>query len=164
MKLLLDESVPRPLGAYFPTSFEIRTVQRMGWSGQSTRAMIALSEDLGSQGWIALHSLLRANGDCAGICGMTDLGADPDDESPRYFKTTLGQARTSIYARGEHDMKLEIEKEWCIRMAQLEGDAEIGAGRLAVDLVFDGDVIPGVAGDEEGANVAFDRFVKLMRR
>ena len=61
-------------------------------------------------------------------------------------------------------MKLEIEKEWCIRMAQLEGDAEIGAGRLAVDLVFDGDVIPGVAGDEEGANVAFDRFVKLMRR
>ena len=61
-------------------------------------------------------------------------------------------------------MKLEIEKEWCIRMAQLEGDAEIGAGRLAVDPVFDGDVIPGTAGDEEGSNVAFGRFVRLMRR
>ena len=61
-------------------------------------------------------------------------------------------------------MKLEIGKEWCIRMAQLEGDAEIGAGRLAVDPVFDGDVIPGAAGDEEGSNVAFGRFVRLMRR
>ena len=35
MKLLLDESVPRPLGAHFPPSFEIRTVQRMGWPGRS---------------------------------------------------------------------------------------------------------------------------------
>ena len=61
-------------------------------------------------------------------------------------------------------MKLEIGKEWCIRMAQLEGDAEIGAGRLAVDPVFDGEVIPGAAGDEEGSNVAFGRLVRLMRR
>ena len=30
-------------------------------------------------------------------------------------------------------MKLEIGKEWCIRMAQLEGDAEIGAGRLRLE-------------------------------
>jgi hypothetical protein len=27
-------------------------------------------------------------------------------------------------------MKLEWSKEWCIRMAQLEADAEIGAGLL----------------------------------
>ena len=36
-------------------------------------------------------------------------------------------------------MKIEISKEWCRRMAQHEGDAEIGAGRLAVDPVFDSD-------------------------
>ena len=69
-----------------------------------------------------------------------------------------------LRTRGGHAMKLEIGKEWCIRMAQLEGDAEIGAGRLAVDPVFDGDVIPGAAGDVEGSNVAFSRFVRLMRR
>ncbi|MCZ0952753.1 MAG: hypothetical protein OXQ89_05490 [Rhodospirillaceae bacterium] len=38
-------------------------------------------------------------------------------------------------------MKIEISKEWCRRMAQHEGDAEIGAGRLAVDAVFDDDQI-----------------------
>ena len=72
-------------------------------------------------------------------------------------------------------MKLDIEKEWCIRMAQLEGDAEIGAGRLAIDPVFDGEAVPAVAGDGEGPNAwneaheighgrAFGRFVRLMRR
>ncbi len=36
-------------------------------------------------------------------------------------------------------MKIEITKEWCLRMAQLEADAEIGAGLLAIDPVFEGD-------------------------
>ena len=129
-----------------------------------TRAVIALTEDLGSHGRIGLHSLPWVNGFHADTCGMTDLGADADDESLRYFETMLEQARASICARGEHVMKLEIRKEWCVRMAQLEGDAEIGAGRLAVDPVFDGEVIPVAAGDEEGSNVAFGRFVRLMRR
>ena len=61
-------------------------------------------------------------------------------------------------------MKMEISKEWCIRMAQLEGDAEIGAGQLAVDPVFDGETAPVTATDEEGQNIAFGRFVSLMRR
>ena len=39
-------------------------------------------------------------------------------------------------------MKLDIGKEWCIRMARIEGDAEIGAGRLAVDPAFDGETVP----------------------
>ena len=43
MKLLFDESVPRPLGAHFPTSFEIRTVQRMGWSGRSNGDLLRLA-------------------------------------------------------------------------------------------------------------------------
>ena len=28
---------------------------------------------------------------------------------------------------------MDISKEWCLRMAQIEGDTEVGAGRLAVD-------------------------------
>ena len=54
-------------------------------------------------------------------------------------------------------MNLEIEKDWCIRMAHLEGDAEIGAGRLAVDPVFDDAAIPAVA--DGGA--ALDAFVAV---
>ena len=61
-------------------------------------------------------------------------------------------------------MKQEISKEWCMRMAQLEGDAEIGAGRLAADPVLDGETAPAAAVDEKGPNVAFGRFVSLMRR
>ncbi len=34
MKLLLDESVPRQLGRCFPETFEVRTVQQMGWAGR----------------------------------------------------------------------------------------------------------------------------------
>ena len=30
-------------------------------------------------------------------------------------------------------MKIEVSKEWCERMALLEGDSEIGAGLLARD-------------------------------
>ena len=59
-------------------------------------------------------------------------------------------------------MKIEITKDWCIRMAQLEADAEIGAGLLAIDPVFDGEVVPVEAPDE--TRVAFGRFVRLMRR
>ena len=59
---------------------------------------------------------------------------------------------------------MEISKEWCMRMAQLEADAEIGAGLLAGDPVFDGEAAPAVASDGEGSNIAFGRFVRLMRR
>ena len=55
-------------------------------------------------------------------------------------------------------MKLDIEKEWCIRMAQLEGDAEIGAGRLAIDPVFDGEAVPAVAGDGEDRTLGTRRM------
>lgn len=61
-------------------------------------------------------------------------------------------------------MKIEISKDWCVRMARHEGDAEVGAGRLAIDPVFDGERISADAGEEEGPIVAFGRFVNLMRR
>ena len=32
---------------------------------------------------------------------------------------------------------MDISKEWCLRMAQIEGVTEIGAGRLAVDPYWD---------------------------
>jgi HTH-type transcriptional regulator, competence development regulator len=59
-------------------------------------------------------------------------------------------------------MKIEVTKDWCIRMAQLEADAEIGAGSLAIDPVFDGEATP-VASPKE-PSVAFGRFVQLARR
>ncbi len=61
-------------------------------------------------------------------------------------------------------MNMKISKEWCIRMAQLEGDAEIGAGGLAIDPIFEGETIPATVTDEDGPNIAFGRFVSLMRR
>ena len=61
-------------------------------------------------------------------------------------------------------MKIEISKEWCLCKAQHEGDAEIGAGRLAIDPVFDGERVPAGVGEEEIPNVPFGRFVNLMRR
>ena len=42
-------------------------------------------------------------------------------------------------------------------MARYEGDAEIGAGQVAIDPVFAGAA-------EDGPNIAFGRFVNLMRR
>ncbi len=44
-------------------------------------------------------------------------------------------------------MKIEISKDWCLRMAQHEGDGEIGAVRLAADPVFDGRPVPADVGD-----------------
>jgi len=59
-------------------------------------------------------------------------------------------------------MKIEYTKEWCMRMARLEDDAdypgEIGAGVVARDAK----TAPVEATSE--ANVVFGRFVQLMRR
>ena len=45
MKLLLDESVPRPLGTRFPERFEIYTVQQMGWTDRSNGELLRLAAD-----------------------------------------------------------------------------------------------------------------------
>lgn len=60
-------------------------------------------------------------------------------------------------------MRVEIAKEWCLRMAQVEGNAEIGAGKYALDPVFDGETMPG-KDDADEPSIAFGRFVRLMRR
>ena len=121
------------------------------------RAAVALSEDLEFHGRIGLHSLPQSNGFYANTCGMTDLGVAPDYEGLRYLEMTPGTG-AGLRREGEVTMKLAISKEWCMRMAQLEGDAEIGAGRLAIDPVFDGETAPAAAVDEEGPNIAFGPF------
>lgn len=60
-------------------------------------------------------------------------------------------------------MKIEFTKQWCIRMAQLEGDSAIGAGQHAIDPVFDIESTSATATLEE-SNVVFGRFIRLMRR
>ncbi len=60
-------------------------------------------------------------------------------------------------------MKIEITKEWCLRMAEIEANAEIGAGLYALDPVFDGETMP-VNEINEEPSIAFGRFVRLMRR
>lgn len=40
MKLLLDESIPRQLGKYFPGGFEVRTVSQIGAAGLDNGALM----------------------------------------------------------------------------------------------------------------------------
>ena len=58
-------------------------------------------------------------------------------------------------------MRIEVTKDWCVRMAELEADEEIGVGLVAVDPVFDGE---SASAQSEEPAVAFGRFVSLMRR
>ena len=44
MRLLLDESVPRPLRTSFPAD-EVRTVPGMGWAGTGNGALLRLAAD-----------------------------------------------------------------------------------------------------------------------
>ena len=120
-------------------------------------AVVALSEEMESHGQIGFHWWPQAARFRTGACGMTAHGVDPDPGYECLFAP-------NIMREGRQFMKVEIGKEWSMRMAQLEGDAEIGAGRLAVDPVFDGETFPIAASQEEGPNVAFGRFVRLMRR
>ena len=55
MKLLLDESIPRQLDSLFPDSFEIQTVQRMGWTGSKNGDLLRLAADYG------FHALVTAD-------------------------------------------------------------------------------------------------------
>lgn len=61
-------------------------------------------------------------------------------------------------------MKFEFTKDWCIRMAHLEDDAAIGAGQFGFDPILDlrDEEAPRIGAEQ--ANVAFGRFVNLMRR
>ena len=47
MRLLLDESVPRRLGATFPAAYEVRTVPQMGRAGTGNGELLRLAADRG---------------------------------------------------------------------------------------------------------------------
>ena len=59
-------------------------------------------------------------------------------------------------------MKIEVTKDWCKIMALREGDAEVGAGFIAVDPIINGQTAPESGFDE--SRLALGRFVHLMRR
>jgi HTH-type transcriptional regulator, competence development regulator len=61
-------------------------------------------------------------------------------------------------------MRIELTKNWCLRMAQLEAetDGEISAGLLAIDPVFESKTVPAESSEE--TTIAFSRFVRLARR
>ena len=60
-------------------------------------------------------------------------------------------------------MRIEITREWCLKMAQLETNTEISAGQLAFDPIFDDEQATESKALKE-PNIAFGRFVQLMRR
>lgn len=45
MRVLLDEPTPRRLASSFPDSFEIQTVQQMGWAGCENGELLRLAAD-----------------------------------------------------------------------------------------------------------------------
>ncbi len=62
-------------------------------------------------------------------------------------------------------MKIEFSKEWCLRMARLEmetaADVEAGIEPPVANVVDVAGEVPQFAQD---ANIAFGRFIRLMRR
>lgn len=65
------------------------------------RTAIELSKQEEFKGRIGLHSLPQANGFYANVCGMTDMGIDPDNqEGLRYFEMTPEQAEAFINKGG----------------------------------------------------------------
>jgi hypothetical protein len=65
------------------------------------RAAIELSKQEEFKGRVGLHSLPQANGFYANVCGMTDMGIDPDNkEGLRYFEMTPEQAEAFIKKGG----------------------------------------------------------------
>jgi hypothetical protein len=57
-------------------------------------------------------------------------------------------------------MKIDMNKAWCLSMAEQEGTGEIGAGEIANDPAFQDEVESSSATNRL---LAFGRFVKLMR-
>ncbi len=54
MKLLPDESVPRRLAASFPATFDVHTVQQMGWAGTVNGTLLTLAAQDGFNTFITV--------------------------------------------------------------------------------------------------------------
>ena len=60
-------------------------------------------------------------------------------------------------------MKVRIPKDWSVQMALLEGDAEVGAGDLAVGFSLDHSRSPGSTGLTSLPSSTFGRLVSHLR-
>lgn len=59
MKLLLDEAVPRQLARLLPDSFEIHTVQQMGWAGCANGELLRRAADCDFQALITVDQRME---------------------------------------------------------------------------------------------------------
>lgn len=59
-------------------------------------------------------------------------------------------------------MKIVVTKEWCETMARREVGAEVSAGLISADPIFNGEAAHEVAFDE--SRIALGRFIHLKRR
>ena len=67
MKLLLDESVPRRLGSSFPDSFEVRTVQHMGWAGAKNGDLLRMSAEHGFDAFLTVDQGIEYQQNLVGL-------------------------------------------------------------------------------------------------
>lgn len=74
-----------------------------GLGAQTMLAIIRLSKHEGFHGRVGLHSLPQAEKFYRNVCGMTDLGPDPDPDKQglRYFEFTREQAQAFQKKGGE---------------------------------------------------------------
>lgn len=70
---------------------------------------------------IALESIVATQDRFERETGIKKLGGDPMTDA-------IDEARAALA-----DTEAKLTKAWCMRMAELEGDSEIGAGLLAMD-------------------------------
>ena len=67
MKLLLDESVPRRLGSLFPDSFEVHTVQQMGWAGSKNGDLLRMANEYGFDAFLTVDQGIEYQQNLAGL-------------------------------------------------------------------------------------------------
>lgn len=67
MKLLLDESVPRRLASSFPDSFEVHTVQQMGWAGAKNGDLLRMSAELGFDAFLTVDQGIEYQQNLVGL-------------------------------------------------------------------------------------------------
>ena len=67
MKLLLDESVPRRLGSFFPDPIEVRTVQQMGWAGSKNGDLLRMAAEYGFEAFVTMDQRIGYQQNLTGL-------------------------------------------------------------------------------------------------
>ena len=70
------------------------------------------------------------------ICSYCDENVPCDPGGPPPVRAAFAGAGALSFVNSAQP-RAEYDRDWCLRMAQIEGDAEIGAGLLAIDPVFE---------------------------